>query len=130
MAIMNWRIGNEARILGVRPGHNGSQIFHNAIATNARVILYTVPSGKTLYLCETTVRTDSNVTGWCYVHVRDITDTFVRVLCMINVIANVIIPTDHNHFWPPVEIPENYTIAVESNTAGLNAYGSIFGWEE
>jgi len=130
MSAMSFREPNEVKWVGVRPAHKGTQIFKDATAENGITVIHTVSSGKTLYLCEVMLRCIYNVTGWGQLYVQDNNDIFVRDLCLINPIANTIKPTDHNHFWPPVEIPSAYDICVQSNAAGLIARGAIFGWEE
>ena len=50
MARMGWREENRARWVGIRPAHEGTQVFGNGETNNATAIIYTVPVGKTFYL--------------------------------------------------------------------------------
>jgi len=127
---MKFREPNEVRWVGVRPAHKGTQIIKQDSVANGNVVIYTVPSGKTLYLCEATILTDSQVTGNIGLLLRNASDIAVRYICYVAAQANATIKADHNHFWPPMEIQAGFNFLLLSSAAGLTVYGSIFGWEE
>jgi len=130
MASMTYRENNKILWRGVRPAHNGEQVIAETTITNGTSIIYTVPVGKVLYLVEASVQDQANATGGVGVLLRDVADVHIRWLAFIKAQVNLAWNMDHNHFWPPMEIPTGYDICVASQAAGATAIGSIFGWVE
>lgn len=129
MAAMTFRESNQVKWVGVRPGHNGTQILARTAANNSTNIVYTVTAGKTLFLhsyqlnisCGTNniafnmyIRTDAAVT-WHQVSYGKSYASKNNMTCQ--------------SFNPPLEIPAEYQIMIQAG-ADLWAYCCIQGWEE
>jgi len=130
MALMKFREQNQVKWVGVRPGHNGTQVAAYAAMINGVGVVYTVGAGKTLFLAECFLCSTGNITGQCSLAWYDDLWAFQRYFCMCDTIAGVQIQKDHCNFCPPLEIPAGHIIAVASGALGLTASGQIFGWEE
>ena len=126
----SWREPNAARWVGVRPAHNGEQIALEVAATNAIVIVYTVPAGKVLYLVEAMLWSLNN-SGIKKLYIRDAADAMWRHLCYIVALSAAGVPNaDHWNAWPPLEVPAGYDVCVSGSAAGITGNGAIFGWVE
>lgn len=130
MSLMKFREPNQVKWVGVRPGHNGTQIKAEAIAVNNTQVLYTVTAGKMLYLCTLNWQVDSNVGGgntliYHYNSGSVLQHVFVSIgQFSAPVLANTI------SFWPPYEMASGDYIQIWSPNAGTSLYCGIFGWEE
>ena len=130
MAFMGFREPNEVRWVGVRPAHRGEHFAVSSLATNATVVLYTVPAGKTCYLCGATLSTYQGVVnGTGTLVVRNAADVLQYTLAtLVNpVTTSLVCPMI---FTPPIEIAAGWDIAIVSNLAGVTAHGFIRGWVE
>jgi len=130
MSLMGFREPNYALRVGIRPGHDGTQVVATETCDNSTVIVYTVTSGKVLYLCEGMLSIPSLVTGKAVLALRDTGDNFWRSLCRIRAAAATTVQANHVNFWPPLEVPSGYDIYITSTQPGLTILGEIHGWEE
>jgi len=130
MALMEFREPNQAKWQGTRPGHNGDQVLetgaNNAVAVN---LVYTVAPGAVLFLTHIGVGAVQGGANILTVHIYDNTPVSVESLmyCTIN-------PTISNsyfsdRYWPPIEIPADYSIRVEATVALWYSW-VIHGWAE
>ena len=125
---MGFREENEVRWVGTRPAHRGEQVSVFGHAVNSTQIIYTVPVGKTFYLCawihdvyigaagngELLVYTDGGVLTY-----------------RLGVGAGTVLGVTHRSSgscWPPMEFPAGYTVRLTSTVALIDSYGSIYGW--
>ena len=130
MSAMKFREPNQVKWVGIRPAHNGTQILAKANADNGNTVVYTVPTGKTLYLVHIAVGIYTNVTGDWYVTIRD-SSAVELIYPHIGVnIANQ--PAEHAvaTYWPPIEMSAGYDVMVHSGATGLKVWCSIIGWLE
>ena len=130
MALMKFREPNQVKWMGLRPGHNGTQVRGYISVDNADAIVYTVPADKTFYLCSLTLGYLALAAGVAEISLRNAADAF---LC--NFLRDVIVATSSGRsqsltFWPPMEITSLYDIFIKSNAAGLQINGFVFGWYE
>jgi len=105
----------------------GSQVTRINSAQNSTAVIYTVPTGQTLYLCLVVPSCIAVATGYGRVFIRDENDNVLFSICWLQKPANdghaVGIP-----FNPPLEIPGDYDICVQSLQADFHMYGFIFGY--
>jgi len=130
MAVMSYREGNRVRWVGTRPGHDGTQVLVWKAAVNATEVLYAVPAGKILYLTHMAIHVESDIAGSGYMHIRDgggITQYFG--IAVKNIVGGSFCSNSES-FWPPIEMPASWDVAVVSSIAALIVIGSIHGWYE
>lgn len=130
MSVMNFREKNRMRWVGVRPGHNGTQVLERRYATNARVTVYTVGAGKVAFITHIALGSPSNVSGAVYCVIANTVPEDLWFPIIGYNITNM--PSIHGEasYWPPIELPAGYIIAVFSGAAGLDVWCSVHGWEE
>ena len=131
---------NQVKWVGIRPvepreaipiqpyGDFGTQVVKNNHANNSTVIIHTVTSGKTLYLCSITLSVDPIANGYGWFYVRDTNDNTVYSFFRPRRQANdgeMVSAT----FNPPLKIPDGYDICLMSEVDGFHMYGFIFGYE-
>ena len=130
MALMKFREPNQVKWQGVRPGHNGTQVLADGQCDNSTIILYTVPAGKVFYWC-----------GWNMIAYGPAAagDSYLYIYTAVPAIWRRIqrffyAITDSRalskSYWPPLEIPEGYSIRLVSTVVGHALQGSIHGWVE
>ena len=130
MAVMAFREPNRARWVGVRPGHDGTQVVKYARAENATVIIHTVTAGKTLFLCGLMGSVFDNGGGQhTVVFVRDGADVFKYYLYWGENNASAGEPFSKS-YWPPIEIPAGYDVCAQSTAAAHYINAIIDGWED
>ncbi len=126
-----FREPNRSRWWGMRPAHDGDNVDIQKSANNATVVIYTVPDGKVLMLCSSSIMAVPLAVGSTYIRWNDDAGTLVRYLgnvsCLTAVGAHT---TSHLMFWPPIEIPAGHAIVVFSGAAGITGFGAIHGWVE
>jgi len=131
---------NQVKWRGIRPvepreaipvqpfGDFGTQIAKDAYANNSTVIIHTVTSGKSLYLCNIGLSVFPTASGYGYFYVRDENDTtqyrFFRPRRQ-QYDGEMVSMT----FNPPLIIPEGWDIVLWSQVADFIIYGFIFGYE-
>jgi len=130
MALMKFREPNQVKWVGVRPGHNGTQIIRSQGADNATVELYLVPVGQTFYLCSASLGYRLVVDGYVKLFINDLVPA-QWFLCFEDVLLALSpAQTVTDSYWPPIEVPAGYTFYIQSAGAGLQAWGQIHGWVE
>ena len=125
---MLWREANRCRWVGIRPAHEGEQVTAYDTAANQTKILYTVPAGKTLYLCSASgglakaaagnarmALQSGGVTYYTFAEYR--VHTAVGISAPFGVCFSI-----------PIEVPSGDTIILYSAVADLIIVGSFFGW--
>lgn len=127
---MLFREKNEVLWTGIRPAHKGAQIFSENNADNDIVIIETVTTGKTLFLCTAMMGFSGIAAGNASLYIRDDSDIRWGYIFLENIAAGDSGRSSVATFWPPLEIPEDYDIIIRSSAAGLEVNGTIFGWEE
>ena len=130
MSDMHFREPNQVKWQGSRPAHNGNQVLeYLEDGINNYTELYEVTAGKVLYLTYAGVFTRANTTNLCYLAIFDDTPVLWRIIGGTFVItANSVMNWSAN-FWPPIEVPSEYTIQ-KFNSANVLTVGTIHGWEE
>lgn len=130
MALMKWRELNQVKWVGVRPGHNGTQVLKENYVSNATLVLHTVTAGKTLYLCSAYASYYISATGIIgRLFVRDVADFTVYSfsICNSGALGQMESTPSYN---PPIEIPAGYDICLISGAASMVIRAGIHGWEE
>jgi len=130
MALMEFREPNRVKWVGTRPGHDGTQVLEYGDAAGAIVIVYTVPAGKTLYLCDATMMYATLAAGDGWAEISTAVPVTVTYLFRDILIAGIAVFTKQATYWPPIEIPSGYLIRVRSSAAGLTARLMVHGWVE
>jgi len=130
MALMKFRESNQVKWVGVRPGHNGTQIIKYGLANNSTVVLHTVSAGKTLYLYSFNIDVYTTTASFGgQLRVRDTTPAIVNILADLNAGANMSQAIAQDLYYP-IEIPAGYTIEIVSDVEAVIVVACIFGWEE
>ena len=108
----------------------GTQVLKNGIAENTTDIIYTITTGKTLYLSAVTIgiRFTAEVSGSAQLFLRDEDDLNAVIIFNLTRGANNGFCCGQS-FFPPAEIPALWDICIYSNPAGIHAYGFIHGYE-
>jgi len=106
----------------------GTQVAKDNYANNSTVIIHTVTSGKSLYLCSIGFSVFPTATGHGVFFVRDESDTTQYRFFYIRRQSDdgdMVSMT----FNPPLVIPEGWDICLWSATSGFGIRGFIFGYE-
>ena len=130
MSAMLYREPNQVKWVGIRPGHNGTQVIASSAANNSTVILYTVTAGKVFYLSYANlVMYARNFSLTVALSVRNAADVLQYSIATMasGDLGHLSLPVILN---PPLEIPAGWDVVVSSNDALCNAYAFIHGWEE
>ncbi len=108
-----------------------TQIIAEGKATDASVVVYTVPVGKKFWLIESMLVTDAGATGTAEVEWQDELGVHVRHFNFMDVRENNkgVIPADHFEPDWPIEMGPCCTIVVISDSASLEAQCDLFGFE-
>ena len=132
MALMKFREPNHVKRVGVRPAHDGTQIFTRGNQLGAgENIFYTVPAGKTFHLTYYHVSSrlsaavaaegglviyDSTPALWQWIvyHEYDVAGHQVSFL----------------GYTFPLEIPAGYTLRNNVSHANMDCLCIIVGWTE
>lgn len=130
MSDVEFRENNQVKWVGVRPAHGGEHLLVSAFIANGTVTLYTVPSGKTLYLTFSTIMTGQLANGFMSLTLYNGAGVFQHYLHLANVSNSGGTSDTSDNYWPPIEIPENWTIRLVSSIAALTVHGTIHGWVE
>jgi len=130
MALMTFREPNQVKWVGSRPGHNGTQIFGYALATNAVATCYFAPAGKAGYIYGLDLAASSGANpGLASLQIWDAVPAFVSQLILIDLPATSFASKVCSYFYP-IELPTGWRIRVMSDALLLNARGTVIGWEE
>jgi len=130
MALMKFREPNQVKWQGVRPAHNGTQVLETDVVVSGTKILYTVAAGKILYLTHAYLGVGLiTAIGIGYLWIRDSTPTNLYLLGVVRSITDTPSGPSFPCYWPPIEIPATYDIAVIA-TANLEIHATIHGWVE
>jgi hypothetical protein len=129
MAMLH-REPNRVKWVGVRPGHDGTQVVKDDYTSTGAAILYTVTALKTLYLTHLTMEasTGAAISG-ADMWVRNAADVIQYYLSRqrLAVSRETIFSTS---FRPPIEIPAGWDIVIGVGAVTAAVYGFIHGWEE
>ena len=130
MARMGWREANRARWVGIRPAHEGEQVVARSSHENSTVVLYTVPAGRTLYLCGANLGVRATAAGYVLISIyTDLGAVYWEFLYYgfpaAGGAGSYVFP-----FSPPLELPSGYTVKDVSSAPGLWTVGAIWGWVE
>lgn len=107
-----------------------TQILAVDSAVNTTQVVYTVPAGKKFYLISSDLDSDGGAVGIVTGVIRDAIPTDQKNINQIRIGATgQVIPMDHFAPGWPIELPENWDIAVVSDTALLTGTLSIQGYE-
>jgi len=130
MAAMAFREPNQVKWMGIRPGHNGTQVVALNTATNAEVLLYTVTAGKTLFLVSASVGWTGGGSGWGIIMIQTAASADWYYPCFTSGSSNYFASQGNFNPCVPLEVPAGYKCYVKSVGATFRVHGSIFGWEE
>lgn len=130
MPLMGFRESNQVKWIGTRPAHRGTQVVGSGNAHNSTVILYTVPAGKTFFLCAADICVYLGVAGSeGHLYVRDDGDVLqYRIFKLYS--PNLTSEANSLSFMPPLEIPAGWDICVLSSAVGIYVNAFIHGWVE
>ena len=130
MAVMSFRESNQVRWRGIRPGHNGTQVLESAPGVNGTVVLYTVAAGATLYLVSVFLGLlGSAAATHGQIWIRDAVPANLYLLASVYSAANDYSASVPHTYWPPIEIPATYSLALVDVAANMSQ-ATIFGWVE
>jgi len=108
---------------------NAERIVLRVEAENETSIVYTVPAGHIFWLEECDLSPWEFGVGFCAMFIRDELDVTVRGLASITISTEIgAVTSDHATFPSLLELPAGYDICVMSNTADIDAMGSISGF--
>lgn len=127
---MRFREPNRARWVGARPAHDGTQVAASGSHGVGSIVLHTVGDGKVFYLCVASVTYRAlALNDEIMLSVRNAADVrqydIVDFYCHAVDYGGLTVP-----FWPPLEIPEKYDVAILITGATAYGLGFIHGWEE
>ena len=118
---------NMVKWIGVRPGHNGEQVWESGeLLALGNTLLYTVAAGKLLLLFDVNLSIQTSaasVEGGLLVY--DAVPAIVDYFLHFRVPPNFSV-TDSTAFWVPYEIPATYTVRLIASAAGY-VYGGFHG---
>ena len=117
---------NQVKWIGVRPGHNGEQVFGYASCLNVLTEVYAVPVDKLLLLYDYAINLFGTVAGGGSLAVW----TAVPALAynLWDGTSGVSIGLNVNHrFDPPAEIPAGYTIEAITSAGTMRIRAVIHG---
>ena len=98
MALMTFREPNQVKWVGSRPGHNGTQIFGYALATNAVATCYFAPAGKAGYIYGLDLAASSGANpGLASLQIWDAVPAFVSQLILIDLPVSILITSIGYH---------------------------------
>ena len=117
---------NQVKWIGVRPGHNGEQIIEFNTATNATVIIYTVPADKILLLNGFNSNIWSSANGTCYLQWWDAVPALYRNLASQQALASSAYSTK-NDYMMPLELDAGHSLRIVSPAATLIIKSTIWG---
>ena len=130
MALMKFREPNQVLWRGVRPGHNWTEVYDYSIATNATVVMYTVPAGQTAYFHYFGLDVlSAAAAGYGRINIYNAVPAFVGPMVMIRLAANSLY-SECVALTYPLELLAGWSLRLESNAVGLAAAGVILGGVE
>ena len=132
MALMSFREANYVKRVGVRPGHDGTQVYgEGGVGSGGTIDIYTVGVGVTLHITVLTLSSALAADAAVSSNIRIVTNLGVFVANIIvhyfekaGQQTNVLFPTF------PIEVPATYMVRVTSGAGGPRAYGTVWGWTE
>jgi len=130
MALMSFREENHVKRVGVRPAHDGVQVWEYNEVTNGWVNIYIVPAGQTFYLTWYSFEIITLAAGSALLTISTAVPVSVIFLAGCIVVAGANTPNTVCSLAFPIEVPEGYRIRLNSAAAGLRVRGSIHGWVE
>lgn len=130
MAVTKHREPNQAKWVGMRPGHNGEQVFEAGAVDNGTTILYTVPAGKVFCWCGWNAVSAGNAYNVkTFLEVYDAVPALSLSVQRFGSAVNSALALSRT-YWPPVEIIAGYSIRIRSTLANISLYCGINGWVE
>lgn len=130
MAKMTFRESNHSRWRGGRPAHEGTQVLQITGAENGEVVAYTVGAGEVLYLTAASLGFVGVAAGRAIASIQNIVPASKFYIFYDTILATSEGKTRVVSYWPPIEVPENWTIRIQSTAAGLILRLSLHGWVE
>jgi len=127
---MGWREANRARWVGIRPAHEGTQVFGNGMAQNSTVILYTVPVGKRFYLTgfHAAASPVDPGFGWLAVFNAAAVQQF-SLYTMSAACAGLGFGVAVGLTFP-LELAAGESLRISSSARNFYVHGSVWGWLE
>ncbi len=139
---MGKKESNEVRMLGILPSQGadpipvgkipdgGTQVVAWSHTENATLVVYTVSTGKTLYLSNATFisRNSAELYKYTRFFVTNAADEDQYYFYRIIQLADSIISCPYS-FLPPLEIPAGYKIKLFSGDSDLQCMAFIHGYE-
>jgi len=130
MALMKFREANHVLRVGVRPGHDGTQIYYHVLANLiGRTALMPVHASLTRYITYYYMSTTPNNALNAELELRNAVPATVWWICYARSRVGYLGQTISGSFWPPLEVPSDWTIDVNLSAAQAVTVG-ILGWEE
>ncbi len=130
MALMLFREQNRVKWIGVRPGHNGTQVYAANSVTHGTTTIHTVTAQKTLHITYWYVDVNSRLTGGAvYLAARVDGGVFIAFLDTETFSAaghaNTACPLTY-----PIEVPAGCVINIFSSSDNIDISAGFIGWEE
>ena len=130
MALMGFREFNQARWVGIRPGHRGTQVLLDINVAPGTVEIIDGTQTTITYLTDWSLGMGRNVSAK--------TDMFITTNANVHVCTLAYIGTMTNHpsavaiqaLQYPIELPAGYKVKVTVVGVGSDVKGYLHGWEE
>ena len=106
-----FREPNQVKWIGVRPGHNGVQVFEEAY-TNANLEFYAVPADKLFLLFDWHLGVTGSAAGDAFLSIRDGVDAHYRYLALASGQAANPGGNTSQALWLPIEIATGFDFYV------------------
>lgn len=111
---------------GVRPAVVGDYVDYSGVAINNTATLITVPTDKILLVAQLFCNAYATVTGRGNMRIQ--IGANVHYPFMINDPSIHVNGSNSINLWPFIELSEGDTIKLNSATADVAVYGSVFGY--
>lgn len=130
MAVMSYREANQVKWMGVRPAHAGTQAYWHTVVNVAGVnALIPAHATRKYFITYYSITVASAVGIWADFQLSDAVPAVVWDFGMAQSVVALVAPTVTGNFWPPLEVPVGWSIAVFlSGIDWVNA--SMLGWYE
>jgi len=107
----------------------GTQVLKHG-NTSGTLVLYTVPSGKTLYITHCWLATHVSDSKYGDIYIRDTDDNLAYILLMQRSSSNCSALTNSATYLKPIEVPSGYDIVLFNSEGANLVMGGFTGWIE
>ena len=114
---------NQVKWVGVRPGHNGEQVFEEFYG-NVGAEFYVVPAGKLLFLFDWHLGVSGAAGGSSFLLIRTVLDAHYRYLALCSGHVTSAGGSTSQNLWVPIEVEAGFDFYV---TTGVTCAAYIHG---